>query len=53
MKKVSTAAAGMFGWVQATLKLYEINKTVEPLKKNVEEMTKNLKLSKKELQETE
>jgi len=43
LDKISKAAHGIYGWVSSTLKLYDVNRKVEPLRKKVEEMTVKLK----------
>ena len=53
VKNTSKAAAGLFKWVNANLKCYEIYKNVEPKKKKAAEMKKKLMEAEKELAETE
>lgn len=43
LEKISKAAHGIYGWVSSTLKLYDVNRKVDPLRKKVEEMTIKLK----------
>jgi len=42
IKDVSSACEQIYNWLMSTLKLYDINKKVEPMKKRVAEMTKKL-----------
>ena len=42
IKEVSSACEQIFNWLQSTVKLYDINKKVEPMKRKVAEMTKKL-----------
>ena len=53
VRNTSKAAAGLFKWVNANLKCYEIYKNVEPKKKKAAEMKKKLMEAEKELAETE
>ena len=49
---VSKAAAGLLGWVKASVNLYEVHKKVEPLKNKLDAMTKKLAQLNEELKET-
>lgn len=51
--KISVAATGLLGWVNSTIKLYNVNKDVEPMKLRVKEMTERSEKAAKELKETE
>jgi dynein heavy chain len=51
--KSSKAAAGLFTWVKANLKCYEIYREVAPKQKKAAEMKKMLETAQKELAETE
>jgi dynein heavy chain len=53
MKEVSTSADNIYGWLQNSLNLYDINKKVEPMKKKVAEMTKKLIQLQSDLEATE
>jgi dynein heavy chain, axonemal len=53
IKGASKAAAGLFTWVKANLKCYDIYKSVEPKRRKAAEMVKKLKDAEKELAETE
>lgn len=49
MKTVSNAAAGLFAWVIAVMKYYEVAKNVNPLRAKVKEMEKAQRLMEAEL----
>lgn len=53
IRNTSKAAAGLFAWVKANLKCYEIYKNVEPKQRLAAEMKKKLQEAEKELAETE
>lgn len=38
VKTKNVATGGLFAWVEATIKCYDINKDVEPKRKKAEEM---------------
>lgn len=53
IKSISSAAAGLYGWVRSTVNLYEVHKKVNPLKKKVEEMTIKQQQLQEDLSKTE
>lgn len=53
IRDVSSACEQIYNWLQSTLKLYDINKKVEPMKRRVTEMTKKLNQLSLDLQATE
>ena len=53
VKKASKAAAGLYSWVKANLKCYDIYKSVEPKQRKAAEMKAKLEQAEKELAETE
>jgi dynein heavy chain len=53
IKSASLAASGLFIWVKANLKCYDIHKSVEPKKKKAAEMKKKLAEAEQELAATE
>lgn len=52
INEVSQAAHGLHKWVKATVNLYEVNKKVEPLKIQLEKMTKQKEATEEDLRKT-
>jgi dynein heavy chain len=52
MQEISKSAYNLLLWLKAMVKLYQVNKEVEPLKQQVEAMTKKAEKMAKELDET-
>lgn len=52
MHEISKSAHNLLLWLKAMVKLYDVHKKVEPLKKKVEEMEKITKVKKVELEDT-
>jgi dynein heavy chain len=50
-KAKSVAVGGLYGWCEATLKCYDINKDVEPKKENARKMKAQKEKGEKELAE--
>jgi dynein heavy chain len=53
VKTANKAAFGLYSWVSANLKCYDIYKSVEPKRKKAAEMKKKLQEAERELAETE
>lgn len=52
MQEISKSAYNLLLWLKSTVKLYDVNKQVEPLKQQVEIMTKKTEKMSKDLDET-
>lgn len=52
MQEISKSAYNLLMWLKAMVKLYQVHKQVEPLKKAVEEMEKKAKQMAIDLEET-